>query len=75
MLLSPHLVRRMSIYIHERRDWPRFRWNDGRLAGRLAAVRHQQGRLIGRMEALGFSVSAEAVLHTLPRDWIGSWAA
>jgi hypothetical protein len=27
----------MSIYIHERRDWPQFRWNNGRLASMLAA--------------------------------------
>ncbi len=62
----------MSIYIHERRDWPRFHWNQGRLAGRLAAVRHQQGRLIGRMETLGFSVTAEAVLNTLTLDVLKS---
>ena len=62
----------MSIYIHKRRDWPRFHWNHGRLAGRLAAARHQQGRLIGRMEALGFPLRAEAVLHTLTLDVLKS---
>ncbi|MBL8885907.1 MAG: DUF4172 domain-containing protein, partial [Phycisphaerales bacterium] len=30
-------------YIHEREDWPRFRWDDGLLAPLLARVRHQQG--------------------------------
>src|ERR1035437_2944835 len=30
----------------------------------LAAVRHQQGRLIGRMEGLGFTLRAEATLQT-----------
>jgi Fic family protein len=34
----------------------------------LAGVRHQQGRLIGRMEALGFRFRQEAVLHTLTSD-------
>ena len=38
------------MYIHERDDWPRFRWDQDGLANQLAAVRHRQGRLIGRME-------------------------
>ena len=57
----------MSVYIHERQDWPRLRWSIERLAGRLASVRLRQGRLIGRMEAMGFSLRAEAVLHTLTK--------
>src|SRR5690606_26242824 len=31
-------------------------------------VRHRQGRLVGRMEALGFAFRVEAVLHTLTED-------
>ena len=58
----------MPSYIHERRDWPRFRWDDGALAERLAAVRHRQGRLVGRMEALGFPLTSEATLETLTED-------
>ena len=46
----------MPRYIHELKDWPKFRWNRERIAERLAAVRHRQGRLIGRMEALGFKL-------------------
>ena len=56
---------RTSRYIHELSDWPKFKWDQDRLAGTLAAVRHQQGRLIGRMEALGFPLQQEAVLQTL----------
>jgi|SRR5271157_2157674 len=55
-------------YIHQLPDWPQFRWDQGRLAELLAAVRHRQGRLIGRMEALGFHLSQEAVLQTLTAD-------
>lgn len=62
----------MSMYIYERHDWPRFRWNQEKLAGRLAAVRHRQGRLIGRMETLGFRVRAEAILQTLTLDVLKS---
>lgn len=58
------------MYIHELNDWPRFHWDRERLAESLAAVRHQQGRLIGHMEALGFQLRQEAVLETLTADVI-----
>jgi Fic family protein len=62
----------MLRYIHELGDWPRFRWDDGRLVAALAAARHLQGRLVGQMEALGFKVRAEAVLRTLTEDVLKS---
>jgi Fic family protein len=58
--------------IHERDDWPRFHWDQDGLANQLAAVRHRQGRLIGRMEALGFQLREEAVLSTLTQDVLKS---
>ncbi len=42
------------------------------LAQTLARVRHQQGRLTGRMEMLGFRLRQEAVLKTLTRDVVKS---
>ncbi len=60
------------MYIHELSDWPRFDWNRERLAESLAAVRHQQGRLIGHMQALGFDLRQEAVLQTLTADVLKS---
>ncbi|MGQ0570063.1 MAG: Fic family protein [Armatimonadota bacterium] len=60
------------MYIHELDDWPRFRWDKDRLAEPLAAVRHRQGRLIGRMESLGFDLRQEAVLRTLTADVLKS---
>jgi len=62
----------MSPYIHELADWPKFRWDTALLAGPLAALRHRQGRLIGRMENLGFSLRAEAALQTLTTEIIKS---
>lgn len=59
-------------YIHERADWPRFIWSEGAISGPLAAVRHRQGRLIGRMEAMGFDLRTEAVLATLTEDVVKS---
>src|ERR1039458_8989210 len=60
------------MYIHELEDWPRFTWDRERLAEPLAAVRHRQGRLVGHMEALGFTLRQEAVLQTLTSDVIKS---
>jgi len=63
----------MTTYnIHELTDWPEFRWDNAHLAAPLAAARHLQGRLIGRMEALGFGVREEAVLRTLTEDVLKS---
>jgi Fic family protein len=60
------------IYIHELPDWPRVRWDRDPLAEPLGSVRHRQGRLIGRMEALGFNLQQEAVLETLTADVLKS---
>jgi Fic family protein len=60
------------MYIHELPDWPRFKSSPKRFAEPLAAVRHRQGRLIGRMEALGFHLRQEAVLQTLTADVLKS---
>jgi Fic family protein len=59
-------------YIHQRPDWPKFHWDQDKLASRLAEVRHRQGRLLGRMEALGFQLKNEAMLRTLTLDVLKS---
>jgi Fic family protein len=62
----------LPTYIHDLAGWPDFQWDDGLLGPRLAAVRHRQGRLVGRMEALGFDLRSEAVLATLTVDVLKS---
>lgn len=62
----------MSRYIHQLPDWPKFHWSQEILAVPLAAVRHRQGRLMGRMESLGFPQRDEAVLQTLTLDVVKS---
>jgi Fic family protein len=66
------MVRRISLYIHQAKDWPRFRWKPERVAVRLSEVRHRQGRLSGRMEVLGFPLRDEAVLQTLTEEVLKS---
>lgn len=58
----------MPDYIHDQPGWPNFRWDRERLAPLLADVRHHQGRLLGRMESLGFPLRAEASLATLTEE-------
>ncbi len=55
-------------YIYERADWPAFRWSSEVISNQLAGVRHHQGRLLGRIESLGFNLRAETTLQTLTRD-------
>lgn len=59
-------------YIHNRRDWPKFHWDQDKLASQLAEVRHRQGRLFGRMAALGSPLKNEAMLETLTLDVLKS---
>jgi len=61
-------------YIHELRQWPKLTWDSAALTGTLAQVRHRQGRHLGRMEALGFGLRAEAGLTTLTEDAVTSAA-
>jgi len=58
------------MYIYEQKAWPELSWNQAELADFLAEVRHLQGRLLGRMEALGFELREEATLQTLTQDVI-----
>jgi Fic family protein len=58
----------MATYIYHRDGWPQFHWTQDELADQLAAVSRHQGRLIGRMEALGLHLRAEAVLETLTEE-------
>lgn len=60
------------VYIHERPEWPEFEWNSEKLSERLILVRHKQGRLLGRMERLGFHLKAEASLQTLTEEVVKS---
>ena len=41
---------------------------EDRLGPKLAEVRHRQGRLLGRMESLGFKLREEATLQTLTEE-------
>jgi hypothetical protein len=48
------------MFIYQRSGWPEFRWDNGRVFAMLAEVRYRQGRWIGRMESMGFSLRNQA---------------
>ena len=56
------------MYIYEHTEWPKFRWNEAKLEASLAEVRHLQGKLLGRMQTIGFSLRTEAALQILTQD-------
>jgi Fic family protein len=71
-IFTAYFAENMATYIYQRTQWPRFVWNQENLISRLAAVRHHQGRLMGRMEGMGFNLQAEANLHILTQDVLKS---
>lgn len=62
------------MWIYNHKTWPNFTWNAERLASKLAEIRYQQGRLLGKMESLGFELRREASLSILTNDVIKSSA-
>lgn len=62
----------MKPYIHQKEDWPNFNWNNEEILTLLGEVRNLQGKIIGKMETLGFDLKNEAVLETLTLDVIKS---
>jgi Fic family protein len=62
----------MSLYIHQRKNWPQFQWDEAKLSTVLSRVRYTQGKIAGRMEALGFLTKSETILKTLTEDVLKS---
>jgi Fic family protein len=59
-------------FIYKHKDWSVFTWDNETLLIPLAEVRNLQGKITGRMEALGFELCREAMLDTLTLDIIKS---
>ena len=62
----------MKVYIHEKENWTDFTWDNKKVMLKLGEARNQQGRLLGKMESLGFDLQNEALLNTLTLDVIKS---
>ena len=53
------------MYLYDNQNWPIFEWNSEKLLPLLAYVRNRQGKLIGKLGALGFELQNEANLEIL----------
>lgn len=60
------------MYLYNNQNWPIFEWNSERLLPLLSHVRNRQGKLIGKMGALGFELRNEANLEVLTQEIIKS---
>lgn len=62
----------MPIYIHQFKNWADFQWNEQDFISLLSEVRNLQGKLMGKVELLGFELKDEANLETLIQDVVQS---
>ena len=62
----------MENFIYQQDNWPNFTWKNDEIVNLLSEARNLQGRLIGKMESLGFDLRNEAVLETLTLDVLKS---
>ncbi|MFQ5982285.1 MAG: Fic family protein [Woeseiaceae bacterium] len=60
------------MYIWEQPGWPDFTWDEQSFSRLLAQAHREQGRILGKMEALGFELRGEANLRTLTEDVVKS---
>lgn len=60
------------MYIYQHKNWPQFTWDNDILLTTLGFVRNLQGKLVGRMEHLGFDLRNEAILETLTLEVLKS---
>jgi Fic family protein len=54
-----------NMFVHQKTNWSVFKWDTDKIIPLLGKVRHLQGKLLGQMESLGFSLKEEAILTTL----------
>lgn len=59
-------------YIYEYKNWIDFAWREADINALFGEVRNLQGKLIGRMNTLGFASKEEATLTTLTLDVLKS---
>ena len=62
------------MYLHERENWTDFHWDDSAIVPELSDVRNKQGRLLGRLDLMGFDLQAKAELEIRCLDVIKSSA-
>ena len=62
------------LYIYQHASWPNFTWDHAHLAPGLAEVAFLQGRILGRLDSLRFSLKKQVALTTLTSEIVTSSA-
>ena len=60
------------MFIHERDNWTKFRWDDSRVSLLQEQVCRKQGMLYGRLSSLGFDSKLRAMAENLAHDVVYS---
>lgn len=55
----------MTMFIHEKKDWANFTYDLDKIIDVLSRVRVLQGRLMGKLEAIGFELQDQALLSNM----------
>ncbi|MDR1042524.1 MAG: Fic family protein [Clostridiales Family XIII bacterium] len=64
----------MRKFVYQYPAWPDLTWDAAALAGMLGEVRRKQGRFIGRLEAVGFSLRNRTMLDATTSEITDSFA-
>lgn len=65
-------MQQMKRFIYQLDHWPDFIWNNDVIVNALSTARNMQGRLLGKMESLGFDLRNEAQLDIFTLDVLKS---
>jgi len=55
----------MKKFIYQYENWPNFTWDASLLSAKLGEIRLRQGRILGRLDALGFTIRRQSLVNTL----------
>ena len=58
----------MAKYIHQHRAYPQFTWDKPKILNLLTLISISQGRVLGKMQQLGFGDQREAMLNALTEE-------
>ncbi|MBO7639045.1 MAG: DUF4172 domain-containing protein, partial [Treponema sp.] len=60
------------MYLHQRKNWWKFRYDKEVVMNKLGSVRAKQGLMLGRMLSMGFDFQDEAMLTTMSLELVRS---
>lgn len=62
-----------TMYVYQHSDWPKWHWDSHRVSNKLTKIVEQQGRLLGRLGALGLDASQHTAFESNTQEVTGSF--